>query len=114
MIFSVPTSLLPDSSRSDFLPSPRPVTGFRGLLAAAVRLGAMCLPAAFAAAVMLPAVADAGSYTSPLIGYKFTTDHVTEGNSFSVTIERVNDKAGGGSHNTSIYTEAKGQAGKGL
>ena len=74
-------------------------------------LTAVVLLAALAAAVMLPAEADA--YTSQLIGYKFSTNHVTEGNTFSVTIERVNDKAGSGSHSTAIYTEARGQSGKG-
>ena len=63
------------------------------------------LLAAFAVAVMLPAQAGASSYTSPLIGYKFTGDHVNEGSDISITIERLNDTAGGGSHNTRIYTQ---------
>ena len=100
-----PIELLPTLSRSE-IPSSR--------CRAASRLGGLCLLAAFAVAAMLPAgEAGAGSWTSPTLGYKFTTDHVTEGSSFSVTIERLDDKAGGGSHNTSIYTEAKGKSGAG-
>ena len=86
--------LLPTLSRSEILSS---------RCRAASRLGALCLLAAVAA--MLPTQADAGSWTSPQTGYKFTWDHVTEGNDASFTIELVDAKGRSLPENTSVYTE---------
>ena len=94
--------LLPTSSRSGIL--------FPGAEPGPVWVG-YALLAAFAVAVMLPAEADADSYTSPNTGYKFTLDHVNEGNDFSVTIELVDAKGRHLPENTSIYTEDSSNAG---
>ena len=64
-------------------------------------LGAMCLLAAFAAAALLPS--EAAAWTTDE-GYKYSGSHVTEGSSFSITIELVDAKGRTLPEDTKVYT----------